>query len=189
MKLAQGTSNLTAKARTCGFGTDAATKANAIVECVIPSLLFICSHHNPKVNTPKLVIELSVLFVVPRTNVRLNLRTMNCTGLRWISYGPEPSLHPLQLYGEMWGLSIMNTPRLFAIILRCVLPYVHPSTIKSLWKKRNRYVHAIVDGWTSPIAVAYLGLGVQWEQDAEIFFMVLEFIRCILHTSLQYSSE
>ncbi|KAJ7495277.1 ribonuclease H-like domain-containing protein [Mycena latifolia] len=43
--------------------------------------------------------------------------------------------------------------------------------------KRARRIHTVVDGWTSPIDTSYLGCGLQWEQDGEVFFMVLEFIR------------
>ncbi|KAF7318130.1 Dimer-Tnp-hAT domain-containing protein [Mycena chlorophos] len=48
--------------------------------------------------------------------------------------------------------------------------------IRWVFETRSRAIHGIIDGWTAPIEEAFLGLGLQWEQDAELSYMTLEFI-------------
>jgi hypothetical protein len=80
---------------------------------------------------------------------------------------------------------------LFAGILRYLsFPrQSYDSHVDGRQQKRNRATHIIVDGWTSPIDTSYLGCGIQWEQDAEVYFMVLEFIWYVFSTFARMGSD
>ncbi|KAF7341582.1 putative AC transposase [Mycena sanguinolenta] len=49
--------------------------------------------------------------------------------------------------------------------------------VKDYFANRGREIHAVADGWTSPIEEQYLGAGIVWEDSGEIHYIILEFIR------------
>ncbi|KAF8162050.1 hypothetical protein K438DRAFT_1731315, partial [Mycena galopus ATCC 62051] len=65
----------------------------------------------------------------------------------------------------------------------------YAKVVRWYFDKRDRAIHCIVNGWTSPIDTAYLGCGLQWEQDGEVFFMVLEFIRLDARHTGEYLAQ
>ncbi|QRV80904.1 hAT family dimerization protein [Ceratobasidium sp. AG-Ba] len=49
--------------------------------------------------------------------------------------------------------------------------------VKTYFKDEINTIHLAIDGWTSPTAVAYLGLVVHWYAEGRLWRTVLEFIR------------
>ncbi|KAF7364358.1 Dimer-Tnp-hAT domain-containing protein [Mycena sanguinolenta] len=65
----------------------------------------------------------------------------------------------------------------------------YAKVVRWYFEKRARSVHCIVDGWTSPIDISYLGCGLQWEEAGDVFFMILEFIRLDARHTGEYLAQ
>lgn len=52
-------------------------------------------------------------------------------------------------------------------------------TDKSLLQRRNRLFHVLLDGWTSPIHTANIGIILVWEDGGEMYDSLLELVKCV----------
>ncbi|KAK7456412.1 hypothetical protein VKT23_010660 [Stygiomarasmius scandens] len=61
--------------------------------------------------------------------------------------------------------------------------------VQDYFQKRDREIHAVVDGWTAPIAESYLGVEIVWEDKGKIWTATLEFVRLTEKHEGKYLAE
>jgi hypothetical protein len=71
---------------------------------------------------------------------------------------------------------------MFITISWCVSDYYYyfvMDVVLKHTKALNSTIHLVLDGWTAPIVVSFLGIVVVWFQEGVIYRAVLEFIRLV----------